>query len=166
MVGGVVRVGTADEVAWRQLRRTRIALAVAGGVLVVAALLPWARVSAPHGASFTVSSFGRGNDGWITLLAGVAVLALAALRAPRLSAPATGAAGLLALLVAMNNWTDMRRVIEHVENVQPAPVHGAIGIGLWLTVVAAVAVVTLSIAWMTMEFGLRRPVRRRRRASA
>lgn len=112
MVGGVVRVGTADELAWRQLRRTRVALAVTAGVLVVAALLPWARVSAPHGASFTVGSVDRGNGGWITFAV------------------------------------------------------GAIVIGLWLTVFAAVAVVALSIAWMTTEYGVRRPSRRRGRLPA
>jgi heme/copper-type cytochrome/quinol oxidase subunit 2 len=112
-----------------------------------------------------VSSIGRGNHGWITFLVGLIVAALAALRAPRLSALATGVAGLLALSVAVQSWTAMRRIIEHAENVQPAPVHGTIGIGLWLTVFSAITIVGLSIAWTTMEYGMRRPARRHRRAS-
>jgi hypothetical protein len=157
MVEGIVGVGAGDEVTGRQLRRVRRALAAAGGALVVGALLPWARVSAPHGHSFTLNSLERGNDGWLVLAVGFVVLALALMHPARLSALAATAAGLLASSVVLHDWGAMRRLVAHAEDVQPAPVHAAIGLGLWLSVVAAVGVVALSVAWCTVEYARRRP---------
>jgi hypothetical protein len=128
--------------------RARVVSGVAGGVLVVGALLPWAEVSAPGGASFAVASMDRANDGWVTLAAGVLVIGLALLGA-RLWSIVGGVAALAALVVAVQNWTRMRSVIEHAENTLPAPVDGAVGIGLTLTVLAALTIIGVAV-WTLM----------------
>jgi hypothetical protein len=129
--------------------RARVVSGVAGGVLVVGALLPWAEVSAPGGASFAVASMDRANDGWVTLAAGVTVIGLAML-STRLWSILGGVAALVALVVAVQNWSHMRRVVEHAENTLPAPVDGAIGIGLTLTVLAALTILGVAI-WTLMS---------------
>jgi hypothetical protein len=141
-----VRARQQVQVAEPLPARARVASAVAGGVMVVSAVLPWAEVSAPGGASFVVASTDRANDGWVTLLVGVAIIGFAVLSSARVWSIAAGVAALVGLAVAVENWTHMRRVVERAENTLPAPVSGAIGMGLVLTVLAALAVVGVA-AW-------------------
>jgi hypothetical protein len=150
-----------DEQADEWVRRARIVFAAGGAALVAGTLLPWARVSAGQGG-FTVSGIDEGRGGWITLALGVLALVLAVVPMGGLTAVAGGFAGLGALAVAVENWIDLRRIIEHVENTQPAPISGAIGVGLWLVVIAAVAILCVAGWTAGLEWRLRGPVRSRR----
>jgi hypothetical protein len=147
----VAYTGAFEDSTDEWVRRARIVFAAGGAALVVGTLLPWARVSAGQGG-FTVSGVDDGRGGWITLGLGLVAIVLATMRTGRVTAVVGGLAGLGALVVAVENWIDLRRIIEHFENTQPAPVSGAIGVGLWLIVIAAATIVgvagwTMGIAW-------------------
>ena len=139
------------------LRGIRAAFAITGACLVIGAFLPWATVSAPRGVSFTVNSLDRANDGWVTLLAGVIAVGVAVARVPRMPSTLAGLAGVVASIVAVDAWVDLRRVIERAEQTTPAPVEGLIGPGLWLTLLASLAVVAVSV-WRMAEPRSARPV--------
>jgi hypothetical protein len=118
-------------------RRARSGFALAGGLLLAGAALPWADVSVPGGRSFTVGAFDPGRDGWTTLGCGLLVL-VAVLACPRLwSIVLAGGAGLVALGTALIDWTQLRLLIDRARDANPGPVDGDIGIGLWLTVAGA-----------------------------
>jgi hypothetical protein len=74
----------------------------------------------------------------------------------------TGLAGLVGLGFALDDWLGMRRVVEHAENVFPAPVDGSIGLGLILALMASIAVTSLSI-WLFVVVADFRPLLRARR---
>jgi hypothetical protein len=141
--GRTQRVGVWDD---DRFRSARIGLASAAGLLVLGAFLPWASIDAPNARSFTLSSLDRSSDGWVTLASGLIVLGLAAMRAGRGTFAIAGLAGLVASATAVENWLRLRDLVERVENVTPAPVEGLIGVGLWLTLAGAIAIVAVS-AW-------------------
>ena len=137
-------------------RRGRIGLAVAGGVLVLGGFLPWATVSAPNAESFTLHSMDRASDGWLTMTVGVIVIGVALLRPGRGPFAIAGIAGAFALLSAQGNWANLRAIVDRAENTSPAPVHGQIGLGLWLTMFAALAIVGISSWFLIADWHARR----------
>jgi hypothetical protein len=135
-----------DRRARSVARRARVGFAVAGGLLVAGAALPWADVSAPGGRSFTVAAFDQGRDGWITVACGLLIV-VAVLVGPRLwTIVLAGGAGLVALGAALIDWTQLRLLIDRARDASPGPVDGDIGFGLWLTVAGASLAVGVA-AW-------------------
>jgi hypothetical protein len=140
--------------------RGRIGLAVGGGALVLGALLPWASVSAPNAESFTLNSMDRASDGWLTMTVGVIVVGVALMKPGRGPFAIAGLAGLFALVSARENWVNLRAIVDHAENTSPAPVSGEIGLGLWLTVFAALTIVGIAGWFLAADWNTSR--RRRR----
>jgi hypothetical protein len=138
---------------------------VAGAALALGAALPWAHVSAPDGRSFTTSSVADGNHGLVMVGAGVvAIVVTLVVRASRTSALVTGIAGLAALGFGLDDFLRMQRVVEHAENVLPAPVNGSIGLGLLVTLLASIAVTSTSVWLLVLMTDLRPMLRARRHA--
>jgi uncharacterized membrane protein YidH (DUF202 family) len=160
------RIRHTSEISEPAPRGVPTATVVAGAALALGALLPWADVSAANGRSFTEHSVAGANHGWLMVAIGVLVVAIVALvRAPRTAGLLTALAGAVALGFAVDDWLRMQRVVEHAENVLPAPVSGSVGIGLVLTVITALAVVVLSVWTLVAAVELRpSPSPRRRHA--
>jgi Protein of unknown function (DUF2510) len=113
----------------------------AAGV-VLGSLLPWAKVTAPFIGTVTVS--GTDGDGVLTLLgavvaAGLAVLGFGARRS-RGALIGTLVVGLLVAAVAVIDMVDVSDRIADAEG-GDLPVQASIGIGLWVTLLGALAVV-------------------------
>lgn len=138
------------------LQRARIGLGVAGGALVLGALMPWAEASGPLGVSFAVKGTDGSNDGWATLVCGAVVIGVVAMQTVRRRAVIAGLCGVIALAVGLYDWVDIRDQIDNAPGASPF-VQGSVGKGLWLTLLAAVAVMGLSI-WL---YRLDRPSPRR-----
>lgn len=129
------------------IQRARIALGVAGAALILGALMAWIKVSGPLGISFTVNGTDDTRDGWVTLVCGVIVIAVVLfLQSVPARSIVTGVIGLAALGVAVYDWSDVRDRIDKAQKASPT-IHGSVGMGLWLTLFAAAAVVGLSI-WL------------------
>jgi uncharacterized membrane protein YidH (DUF202 family) len=143
------RVSVTDDETELALSRARIVLAAAGVALVAGALLPWAELSAAGRGSFTLNGLDRGNVGWAVLVAGVLVLLVAGFGATRVTAILVGIVGGGVLVLAVRDWADLRRIVEHAEDTLPAPVDGSVALGLWLTVLASLVVVSTAgwIVW-------------------
>jgi hypothetical protein len=158
------RIRHAGEISEPAARSVRVATAVAGAALALGPLLPWADVSAANGQSFSESSIAGANHGWLMVGIGVLVVAVVGLvRAPRTAAFLTVLGGAIALGFAVDDWLRMQRVVEHAENVLPAPVDGTVGLGLILTVIASIAVISLSGWTLLATVELRPSLRARRR---
>jgi hypothetical protein len=152
-----------DDAAEHVLARARLALAVAGGALVLGAFLPWAEVSAPDGGSFSLNGLDRGSAGVLVVAAGVLVLGIAAVGTTRGTAVLAGIVGASVLVVAIPEWADLRRVVEHAEDTLAAPVDGSVALGLWLIVLASLAVVATAAWVLSSARSWRAPARPRRR---
>jgi hypothetical protein len=98
------------------------------------------------GISFAVKGTDGSNDGWATLVCGAVVIGVVAMQAVRRRAVIAGMCGLIALAVGLYDWVDIRDQINNAQGASPL-VQGSIGNGLWLTLLASVAVMGLSI-WL------------------
>jgi hypothetical protein len=94
----------------------------------------------------------------------VAIVVTLVVRASRTSALVTGIAGLAALGFGLDDFLRMHRVVEHAENVLPAPVNGSIGLGLLVTLLASIAVTSTSVWLLVLMTDLRPMLRARRHA--
>jgi hypothetical protein len=127
-------------------QRARISLGTAGGGLVLGAFLPWMDVDGPLGLSLSVRGTDGSNDGWVTLLCGGVVIAVVALYQVRSRAVIAGLCGVVAGAVGLYDFRDIRDRIDNL-HVGSTTVDGSVGNGLWLTLIAAVAVIVLSV-WL------------------
>jgi uncharacterized membrane protein YidH (DUF202 family) len=123
--------------------------------------LPWAQVSSPNGVAYSVNSMERANDGWVTFCSGVLLIAAAAFATRRLLGPLIAVAGLAAFGFGIENWLNMRQVVEHAKQTLPAPVNASIGLGLWATVITGLVVIALTL-WV---FGFEHESARRLRVN-
>jgi hypothetical protein len=116
-------------------------LAVAGGgavLLALGALLPWAEAESAH-ASF--SQIGLDGNGAITLLAGIlVVLAIALMRPSPRAAGYVLALGAAALAVGIYQALDTSQKANDLVAHSSPDVSAGVGIGVWLTIGAAVVV--------------------------
>jgi hypothetical protein len=125
-------------------RSTGAIVVLAGGaVLILGALLPWATASVGF---ISVSKAGTSGDGVITLVIGLGVLAIgwvALGRRPHRAAVILGlVAGGIAGAVAIYDIADVSNAISQTRS---SLVHASVGIGLWITALAAVGVIVGSI---------------------
>jgi hypothetical protein len=81
----------------------------------------------------------------ITLLIGVFVLGFALSAPSRRRAKITGLAGLVALALMIDNWSTTHGGRLRLSAHQIVVWHRSVGIGLWLTGIAALAVIGCSI---------------------
>lgn len=113
-------------------------LLVAAGLLVIGAFLPWATVSAAGFGSVSVSGT-EGSDGYITIICG-AYIGFIAWQKMQGKAVAKGmmiglyiAVGLALAIGAMNFSS-----IDDAAGAAALGVNASVGIGLWLTIAAAI----------------------------
>jgi hypothetical protein len=130
----------------QSLQRARVGLGAAGGGLVIGAFLPWADLGGPLGVSVSINGTEGSNDGWITLLCGGVVIAVVALYQVQRRALISLLSGVLAGVVAGYNWMDVRDGIGNAPGGGPV-IETSVGNGLWLTLVAAAAVIGFSV-WL------------------
>jgi hypothetical protein len=111
-------------------------LAAVGGLLVgVGSFLPWATITSPFIGDLTVA--GTAADGKITLVIGVAILIVAALRLLRPSTPAlvqrlTILFGLIVVAVGIMDVINVSSVSTEVGGQDVATV--SVGFGLWVVI--------------------------------
>lgn len=116
-----------------------------GAVLILGALLPWATASVGF---ISVSKAGTSGDGVITLIIGLGVLAIgwvALGRRPHQTAVILGLiAGVIAGGVAIYDIANVSSAVNRAQT-RSSLVHASVGIGLWVTALAAAGVVAGSI---------------------
>lgn len=120
-----------------------VCVLVGAALLVIGALLPWATISGPF---FNFSANGVEGDGVFTLVAGLVVAAIITLgKARRGAAVASLIIGGLAGMLTVFTMANVSNAIDEAEATEFAGV-ASVGVGLWLTGVAAVVVLVGSIA--------------------
>jgi hypothetical protein len=113
---------------------------IGGIVVVIAVFLPWLQASGPLG---TVSQSGLKIGTFGTLiLGGFAVARGASMVRPatfglQLGTPLIG--GVLILVLLAIRWGAIQQAIRDAEALSPL-VHASIGIGVWLTIAGAIAI--------------------------
>ena len=118
-------------------------LLVGAAGLIVGALLPWATVDA---VLFSATANGIDGDGVITLIVGgIVAIFVALLRGRRGVAAACLLLGLLAGVVALVDLVNVSSRVGDVQSTANLALKASVGVGLWLTALAAVAVVVGSV---------------------
>jgi hypothetical protein len=128
-----------------QQTKPHVLLAVAGGVAILGAFLPWVSAQA-FIVHISRSGLDQG-DGWLTLIAGAAMIAVACrgLRPDRSPLGVLLWVGLPALAVVGVGGYDTAHFLVKMQDL-PAGASASIGAGLWLTDLAGVAGVALAMA--------------------
>jgi hypothetical protein len=126
---------------WPASRSTgAVVLLIGGALLILGALLPWATASIGF---IKVSAAGTDGDGVITLLIGVGVLVVGWVALKPRPHQVVVILGLLAGVAAGGiSIYDIANVSSHVNSAQARSslVHASVGLGLWLTALAAAGV--------------------------
>ena len=138
-------------------------MAIAGGVGILGAFLPWLSLSGAASGFVEAaldaqgeSLSGIGRDGNLTIVLAIVAAAMGGIRlagkAPK-GAPITGiVAGVLITLIAIYDIGDVGSVSDALAQESGGGLYGtmldlqvSVGIGLWLTLIAGIAVVITSI---------------------
>jgi Protein of unknown function (DUF2510) len=122
-----------------------IVVLAGGAVLILGALLPWATASIGF---VSVSKAGTSGDGVITLIIGLGVLAIGWVALARRRHQAAVVLGIIAGVIAGGVAIyDIANVSSAVNRAQTRSslVHASVGIGLWVTALAAAGVIAGSI---------------------
>ncbi len=135
----ITPVGAAPQPVGRPQWSTQIRVVVFGGaaLLVIGALLPWVKAEAGF---FSVSKNGMDGDGVFTLLFGGAIaLVFALTRKPNTAAWLVIALSGLAGAIAVYDTIDVSNKADELTNSSSSiHVSASVGIGLWLTLAAAI----------------------------
>jgi hypothetical protein len=118
------------------------------GLVVLGSLLPWATVDTVFGS---VSRNGTSGDGKLTLVGGIA-FALLYLRRERVHAIIATVVAFAILGVGFNAMRDVNDAISEVEGASDGLATAEVGIGLWLVMVGAGAML-VGIFGRTARFG-------------
>jgi hypothetical protein len=102
------------------------------GAVAVGSLLPWVTV---HSAFGSISVAGTEGDGVITLIIGLAFAAAYAAKKIPLAAPA----GFAALVMAIYELTNVQSGIRDAERELGEFATASVGIGLWIVLIGAIA---------------------------
>lgn len=121
-----------------------VLIGLGGALIAIGSFLPWISASAPFVGTVSASGLQGGGDGIITLLGGIAILALAVVAYAGRSRGIAAGALLLSVGVGVVMIFDIPMINDRINQAQTTSslVHGAMGAGVFATLVGAgVAVV-------------------------
>jgi len=142
--------GTTESFEWYRSVPRAVRSVVGGAALIVlGSLLPWLTVSSVDGSWQAFSGVQGGGDGWITLVLGLGIGALAVIGREGASEFNRVALGLLSLVALLVFWINLGRVgaaASAFDRQAFGYATASVSVGLWLIAIGAVVAFAFNLA--------------------